>query len=280
MKKILILLSFSILILNSSCQKKQNSRFESFKEINTYELKGVYQGRLKSLNPEISKYLNGSLNILIENNHFHANIRFSQGPNDSIHEQSLYEGERCPEKNDDLNGDNFIDLYEASKVIKGKLIPLDDDLSSQRMGSGIYPKSDTYGSYLWGRNVLLEDLISDLKDDDLNPFDDLIKLDKNEIFQLENLIIIIQGISKDIELPDTVFNGTNHNQHDTLPIACGIIKRISKTPGVIDNDFGSRGIPGNEAPNEDGAEFPEANENEGEDYGDLTSNLNEFLLVQ
>jgi hypothetical protein len=148
------------------------------------------------------------------------------------------------------------------------------------MGSGIYPKSDHYGSYLWGRKVLLEELINDLKDEDLNPHDDLIKLDLDDVFQLENLLIIVKGIHKEIELPDTVASIRNQDMHDTFPIACGMIKRISKVPGIIDHDNGSRVNPNTDEPNEDGADFPESDYNEGEDYGNLTRNLNEFLLVQ
>jgi hypothetical protein len=274
----LLILSFFIFL--GSCQKKEISKLKSYEVKSPLDLKGIYQAKLRTINPDISKYLNGSLSILIENNLFHANIRFSQGPIDSLHEQAIYKGERCPEKGDDLNGDGLIDLEEASKVFKGKIVPLDDDLSSQRMGSGIYPKSDQYGSYLWGRKVLLEELINDLKDEDLNPHDDLIKLDLDDVFQLENLLIIVKGIHKEIELPDTVASIRNQDMHDTFPIACGIIKRITKTPGIIDHDIGSRDNPGIEEPYEDGADFSESDHNEGEDYGDLTRNLNEFLLVQ
>jgi len=274
------LLILSFFIFFASCQKKESNHLQSFEVKNSLDLNGIYQAKLKTLNPEISKYLNGSLTILIEKDLFHANIRFSQGPIDSLHEQAIYKGDRCPEKGDDLNGDGLIDLEEASKVFKGKLVPLDDDLSSQRMGSGIYPKSDHYGSYLWGRKVLLEELINDLKDEDLNPHDDLIKLDLDDVFQLENLLIIVKGIHKEIELPDTVASIRNQDMHDTFPIACGMIKRISKVPGIIDHDNGSRVNPNTDEPNEDGADFPESDYNEGEDYGNLTRNLNEFLLAQ
>jgi hypothetical protein len=259
-----------------SCQSKEISKVKELKS-NNLDQTGIYQAKLKSINPEISKYLNGSLAILIEKNLLHASVRFSQGPVDSIHEQAIYSGERCPETSDDLNGDGFIDSKEANLIIKEKLIPLDDDLSSQRMGSGIYPKSDAYGSYFWGRKVIIESLINDLKDEDLNLEDDLKKIKANEELRLENLIFVIRGIPPEIQLPETVNPIGKQNIHESLPIACGEIRRISNVPGEIDHDRSSRDYSDNETPREDGADFPDSDSNEGEDYGTLTIITNEFL---
>ncbi len=269
---VLIFIS-SLLIFLTSCQddvKKRTSKF--YKS----DLDGIYLAKLVPLNPEISKYLNGSLTLFKNQKQLIASVRLSQGPQNSIHEQSIYYGKRCPNKKDDTNGDRFIDSKEIEEVINEKLIPLDDDLSSQRMGSGIFPKSDEYGSYQWSRNTLYDLLMKDLKDEDLNLKDHLVKLNPKEEFKLEHLIVIIRGVPLNINIPETALDKNDPDGNLNFPVACGVINKISKSPGVIDKDrsYVDESI---EIPDEDGFDFPEREDEEDGNYGDIKNEMNEFL---
>ncbi len=260
---------FTLIIFLTSCQEKIKNRAKKFEE---KDLDGIYLARLAPINPGISKYLNGSLTLRKNQKHLIASVRFSQGPHNGIHEQSLYYGKRCPRIEDDMNGDQLIDSRELETIIREKLIPLDDDLSSQRMGSGIFPKSDEYGSYQWTRNTLFELLIKDLKDEDLNLKDNLVKLNQRDEFNFEHLIVIISGISLDTYLPETASNKNDPNGNLTFPVACGVIRKISKSPGILDKDS-SQVDETNENPTDDGFDFPELEDEDDINYGDVNESL-------
>lgn len=268
-KNTLHLYIYALLVLQMSCHGEMRNRT---KKVESRNLDGIYLAKLKPINPAFSKYLNGSLTLHKNQKHLFAAIRFSQGPQNSIHEQSLYYGKRCPNNYDDLNGDQFIDSSEIENLAHEKLIPLDDDLSSQRMGSGIFPKSDEYGSYEWTRSTLFELLLKDLKDEDLNLKDNLVKLNRGLEFNFEHLIVIIRGVSLETPLPETSSDKRDLNGHFSFPVACGVMRKISQSPGTIDKDL-SQVDERNEIPSDDGFEFPNLETQDNINYGDVNEAL-------
>lgn len=226
-----------LILVTSSCKDNSISSRSSAKgELNQSEIEvvGIYQALFKGLN-NIVPDLRGSLTVVREEDEFIADLRLSRGPRNTLITQSIHEGQRCPELSDDLNQDGFIDGEESFIAIKRIIIPLDDDLQSQRMGSGLYPVTDQNGNYFWSRLSSFSRMLEDLKEVDLNPHDDILKIDTSENLKLLNKVVILRGAPNNLPLPDTVMGHGKLNSHQSLPIACGILKKIKKIPGRTEN---------------------------------------------
>lgn len=251
---------------------------------------GVYQGLLAPVNKEVSGHLNGSLTVVREKDEFTADVRLSGGPKSSLHAQSIHMGTRCPDLRDDINGDGFIDGDEGLAAYEGILIPLDDDLNSQHIGLGTFPTTDEYGYYFWSRTVEFAKLLADLKEDDINEVDDYVKLNNNKKLNLTNMVVVIKGVPETTLLPPSVAGRGRNTPHQSLPIACGIIRKLNVTPGVIDQDETDIPVPigetiGGSSGADDGANFPTTggttggttgNYGEDDDVPETTDNNTEF----
>lgn len=274
-----------ILILIYSCSKGGGSPTVIKKEaeeiptpvIDALEIEqeGIFQAILKPVNNKISQHVNGALTLVRENEEFIADVRLSAGPANVLHIQHLYTGDRCPEQKDDTNGDGYIDGPEGAKIYKEVLIPLDDDLSSQRMGLGIYPASDEFGFYYYSRATDFKKMIEDLWEEDINLTDEYVKLTPGESIKLINKVIVIFGVPSSTTLPDTVSGHGRLTPPQALPIACGVVKRLTKVPGVIDHDMTDIPLPeggsigGSNGGEDDGADFhTESNPEEPGNYGE------------
>lgn len=205
------------------------------------EMFGTYQAYLSPVNKKVSGHLNGTVALVREKEDLTIEVRFSGGPLSVLHTQSIHVGDRCPTDADDLNGDGFVDGEEGALVYKEIIIPLDDDISSQRMGGGIYPVTDEYGYYLWGRTTPFEKLMEDLREEDINLRDDYAKLDSNKSLTMIGKVAVILGVPQTTVLPETVLGRGRMTPHQALPVACGVIRRLGTIPGRIDND--DTGIP-------------------------------------
>lgn len=224
------------------------------------EMAGTYQALLKPVNPTLAKELNGSLTLVKDKNEFVADVRFSGGPAGILHVQNIHVGKRCPTADDDLNRDGYIDAVEGAEVYKEIIIPLDEDINSQRMGWGTFPVADDYGYYFYSQVANFEKLMADLKEEDINLQDDFVKLGANESLQLMGNVIIITGVSKDVPLPETVAPRGRLTNFQAIPIACGVISKLTSVPGKIDNDQTGIKYPGGETIGgssgvDDGADF-------------------------
>lgn len=265
-----------VLILLNSCSKSGDggsSAPSSTKENLEAPFYGIYQALLAPINKTVSGHLNGSLTIVREHDEFVADVRLSNGPKSVLHAQNIHVGDRCPDESDDLNGDGFIDGEEGAYVFREIIIPLDDDLSSQRMGLGTYPVTDEYGYYFWSRHVPFEKLLSDLREEDINHTDDYVKLENQKNLHLKNFVIVINGIPESTPLPQTVRGRGRATPHQALPIACGVIRKLEHVPGIIDKDETSISVPagetiGGSSGADDGADFPS-------DQGTTTGNYGE-----
>lgn len=238
------------------------------------EMSGIYQALLAPINKKVSGHLNGSLTLVREKDEFVADLRFSGGPLSSIHAQSIHIGSRCPTEADDLNKDGFVDGEEGAKVYDKIIIPLDDDISSQWHGLGTYPVTDEYGYYFWSRATSFEKMMEDLKDEDINLKDEYVKLEPTKAMNLLGSVVVVKGVPTTTVLPETVKGHSRETPHMGLPVACGVIRKVTSTPGVIDND--ETGIPvpegetiGGSSGADDGADFSRGTATEGSgNYGE------------
>jgi hypothetical protein len=194
---------------------------------------GSYQGIFHPINSNQTPRLRGSLTIVYKDN-LTATIRLAGASSNSLTIQGIHSG-RCPGPEDDLNQDGHIDAEEGFHAYQGMLIPLDDDLSSQHMGWGIFPVTDAFGEYIWSRVGPIRPLLEDLKDEDINLQDELIKLREKDL-NLEGKVVVVRGLSANIPLPETVAGKGRLTPHASFPIACGNLKRIKNSPGIVVKD--------------------------------------------
>jgi hypothetical protein len=205
------------------------------------EMYGTYQAYLLPVNKTVSGHLNGTVALVREKEDLTIEVRLSGGPLSALHTQSIHIGDRCPTEADDLNGDGYVDGEEGALVYKEIIIPLDDDIGSQRMGLGSYPVSNEYGYYLWGRTTLFEKIMEDLREEDINLRDDYVKLESNKSLTMFGKVAVILGVPQTTVLPETVLGRGRMTSHQALPIACGVIRRLGTIPGQVDTD--ETGIP-------------------------------------
>lgn len=235
-----ILTTVIFFILLTSCgksvQKSSKQKIGQNKQVIFKEMQGIYHAILKPINKKLTPELNGALTLARYQDEFVADIRLSFGPKNVAHEQNIHLGERCPEEQDDLNHDSYIDHEEGKKVFEKIIIPLDDDINLQRMGSGIFPKSDSFGHYLWSRLASFEKLLHDLLDEDLNTEDDILKFQTIHDFSIINKVVIIKGIEDSVDLPETVKGSETSSPQQLIPIACGKIYELKTFHNTEDED--------------------------------------------
>lgn len=190
-------------------------------------IEGHYQAKFTTLNPHINGTIPGSVNFYRLKNQVYAYVRLFAGGVKSWHMQNVYEGSRCPTAADDANLDGIIDIEEAELVLGKRIIPLDGNISSQRAGKNFYPTGDLAGSYHYEKLASHQKLMKDLRATDPDPGDDLMKLEPGENLNLGKRAVLIQGVAKNVNLPGTVASKGPYASYKTLPIACGLFRRIS-----------------------------------------------------
>lgn len=195
---------------------------------------GQYLAKMLPINSHLSGNITGSMTISIDKNELVGDVRFfgnEQTTANIVLEQTIHVGERCPNLNDDQNGDGVLDEQETIAVIGHVIIPLDGDLNSQWLGANSYPLSDHFGSYYYNQVASWEKTLADLWDEDINDQDQLIKIQAPTLPKFEGRIAMIKGISPKISLPDTTGILSPKAVHATLPVLCGVFKKIKTTPG-------------------------------------------------
>lgn len=198
-------------------------------------IQGLYLATFSTLNSHVNGTVPGSVTFQRKDDRFYAYVRLFAGFPRAWHMQNVYEGGRCPTASDDLNGDGFIDITEAQAVLGKVLIPLDSDISSQNSGRNFYPLADPSGSYHYERITSFERFFRDLKSDDKDPNDHIMKLLPEEPFVLEGKTVMIQGISDSVVIPDTVRSFGRHRPFQTLPVVCGVFSSVTTAPGMPDD---------------------------------------------
>ncbi len=258
MQKVSIIFPLALLV-TASCGKAPATPkfFESEEEEKILppdgsNIDGLYMAKFTTLNPHINGTLLGSATIQRKQDDFFAYVRlFSGGPH-VWHQQHVYTGKRCPTLQDDLNGDGFIDSEEGQKVWGDIIIPLDANINSQLKGNNIYPVADESGTYFYERVGSFEKMFNDLKQTDNSLLDDIVKIQPDEGLAIEGKVAVIYGADASAELPSSVSIMKRLTPQKSLPIACGVFKRVTRIPG---EDYDGT-IPGPIADVEEGQDRP------------------------
>lgn len=141
------------------------------------------------------------------------------------HRQTVHIGTRCPSvEADDTNGDGFVDYDEAMRVVGGALMPLDGDLNSQSSGAEIYPRGR---AMTYQKSASLSKVNSDLWRKDENPSANFVKLQEGQGIGFEGRVVLIHGTSQG-SLPASVASYNGEPAHISLPVVCGVLKKISE----------------------------------------------------
>lgn len=209
-KIFLVMLLFMIL----SCGKpvKDVTDDESREEVSP---DGVYTAIFMPVNGKISNKLYGKIEIRKFGDHFQVNSHLRSGPRGN-HRQYLHTGTWCPKLSEDVDGNGYIDGYEARLKAGYIIVPLDGDLSSQFSG-GEFVLS---GNYSYNRSTSYHLMLSDLHLPDEIVNDPIVKLNEKDL-PLERRVVMIY----------TGFNGKE------MPIACGILTRSSDIPSPSDETW-------------------------------------------
>ncbi len=224
---------------------------------------GIYMAKFETLNPHVNGTLPGSASIHRKGDKIFAYVRLFAGGPQVWHPQNIYTGNRCPTMDDDTNKDGFIDINEANAVLGKVIVPLDADINSQRSGRNFYPLGDLSGNYFYERVGSFNRFWSDLKKEDTEPADNVTKLGPEDGLPIIGQAFLLQGIVQTTELPETVGTTGRFLPQQTLPIACGIFRKVEEEPGQPDDGV----IPGPIAEIEEGQDRP-APQGEGEIEGD------------
>jgi hypothetical protein len=242
MNKLLKLALCSLILIACSKENKSssnprtgaNSEYESNLEP---ESKGAYIAELHPLNSSVSGPLTGALNVVREGDDIIFDVRVSGGhPSAIVHAQNIRIGTECPTDKADINKDGFIDIIEGMPFYGDTLIPLDSDLNTQIGGANHFPVSDAFGGYIYNEIAKFERFIKDLRSQDIDPNDDIIKLKVNEPFNLIGHVVVIHGIPDNMNLPATVLSKNKLANYQTIPIACGVIRKMTETVGSMNQD--------------------------------------------
>jgi hypothetical protein len=207
---------------------------EEVLEIKT-EPEGLFLAVFNTLNPGLTSKITGAFTFsyIQADDELVIDVHLNNSSPETIHRQSVRVGKRCPQPEDDRNQDGIIDATEGEEVYGKTLIPLDSDLSSARSHDSIFPFSTKFGHYIYSKQTLFSHFIKDLHDHTIN--DGHAKIPPGGSLLIEERVVVIQGVSPLLDMPSSVRSLGNLTLHQSLPIACGIIKRVLSSPGVFDN---------------------------------------------
>lgn len=187
---------------------------------------GSYQATLRPINSSLTGEASGEFILTLKDDIFMAEAQVSGVDGGIKHYQAIMNGKSCPDENNDENFDGIIDTVEAALASGNTLLPLDSHLNSQVEGLSYGPIANEEGYYFYRRSSALGPMMEDLSRYDDGPEDDLIKLAAGSKLELSKKVIMVYGISTDVNLPDSVKARGELTPHESVPILCGQLKRL------------------------------------------------------
>ena len=212
---------FLLLFILLSCGKRVKE--DSVEETRqTIDADGTYRALLVPVNKRITSEIHGEVKIHKYGDEFQVNVKIKNALQ-GRYRQHLHTGSFCPKTSQDINADGYIDSYEARQQTGYVLLPFDGDLSSQQSGGDLLLQ----GNYSYTRSTSYHLMLADLHLPDEIVNDDMVKMTDREL-SLERKTVMIYAVRS--KLPSTV-TGTE------VPVACGILTRISDTPLPPDDEY-------------------------------------------
>lgn len=233
-----VLLLLSVCLLSSCGKKDGDSSGSSGNDIQSEtamadgsNIQGIYATTLLPVNNNIHMLKVGTAAFQRDGDIVTAYVKLKYGQRKTNLRQGIYTGTRCPEPTDDKNKDAYIDINEARPVIGKMIIPLDGVLDSQTEGSAGYPTGDALlGGFNYKTTGSFSRMFADLKNPDHDPNDNLVKLGADEGLSLQGKIVILHGINESVFLPPTAATTSEGSAYKTMPVACGVLKKVKVLP--------------------------------------------------
>jgi hypothetical protein len=198
-------------------------------------INGIYATDLYPVNYNLQLRKVGVAAVVRSGDTFSAFVKMQYGQKDTALRQAIYTGRRCPNINDDLNKDAYIDIQEALFAIGQVTIPLDHNLDSQLEGGSEFPIGDSvYGRYFYEIRASFEKMFSDLKTTDEHLDDDIVKLGADSGLTFPGRVIVLQGLNESVFLPPTAGTNNGETAYKTMPIACGVLWKVAKLPSELE----------------------------------------------
>ncbi len=204
---------FLFLIL-TACGKAVVEDDDKDKNREEITVDGTYSAILIPINKRISSQVYGEVQVVKYGDEFRVKVEVKNAPPGQV-TQHLHTGSFCPKQTSDINGDEFIDGYEARRQTGPVIVPFDGDLSTQHAGSGHGLKANYRYSRSSSYYLMLHDL--HLPDEIVN--DHLVKLSTREL-PLERRAVSIY-VRTSVRPESTM---------EEMPLACGILTRVSEYP--------------------------------------------------
>jgi hypothetical protein len=207
----LFLISSLPFLFSCGKDKKSGNAPSTSPELYEQESEGSYRAILRPLNNHLSGFLpTGSAEIEIAGDSVMVSTLLDDDAK-VVHLQSIHRGTRCPNQSDDENADGVIDLSEAIKASGDVLIPLDRDLNSATLGENLYPSGS---GFTYTEQASLTNLQKDVSER------------TGENLNLSGRAVLIHGVASFTTLPQTVRTLRGLSQQNSVPVVCGILKRL------------------------------------------------------
>lgn len=181
---------------------------------------GIYSAILLPVNPRLSSDVHGDVRVTKYSDQLEISLNVKNAPMTRV-KQALHTGEKCPTLNDDQNRDGYVHSAESFAVTGYIVLPLDNDLSSQRNGNNL----TLSGSYRYKRSTSYYLMLSDLHLPDEVINDSIVKLNSQELSFNQKVV--------------TLYSETSNGE---IPIACGVLNKISEEP-LPDSEWEERPDP-------------------------------------
>ncbi len=215
MKNLSALSLLSSLVLVSSCGGERNQGVDRKIPAQLVEeqlSEGRYRALLRPLNNRLSGFIpTGVVDIRIVGDRVEV-LTFLDDDAKVAHRQAIQLGTSCPTTSDDTNADGVIDGPEATRVSGGVLIPLDGDLNSALSEKDVYPVGS---GFTYNEKASLKELEVDTR----------VRTGQN--LNLEGRVVLVLGVARETGLPETVASSESLPPSATIPVVCGVLKRVN-----------------------------------------------------
>ncbi len=181
----------------------------------------VYRAELTSINEDVSGLsVSGTATITLRGDSMFIEVVASGLEPGMMHMQHYHgftDGQEaeCATMDEDVNGDEIVDLIETRAVSGVTLVPFNENPAELELTDQSYPTASEQGTITYSDTVVVSELLSSLSE----------KYGIDSL-QLENRVVYLHGVSEDISLPETVESLPDVAPHMTLPIACGRLEEV------------------------------------------------------
>ena len=136
-----------------------------------------------------------------------------------VHLHGFVDGRKaaCATPSADKNKDGVVDVMEAAAVNGPELIALNGEPQALDIKEKSYPKASKQGTIQYSKKVSMKKLMKNMQ-----------KKYKISTLNLESMVVNLHGVDKKAKLPATVQSEMKLPAYQTVPVACGEIKKAQQ----------------------------------------------------